>query len=424
MYLPVLQQGFDSLQQLLDAYVDGQTLDSAIFEDLGVEDSNHCHLFASWFEKEKGTVLVDLAVASKPLPADRSTDLKTLHFSEWLQQVDPAGALDGYATLLEESFDSVHQVVELYADDNVLDPDFFADLGINNEKHQSLFDAWFVEMQGTSLSTMDCQEPENFLQNGTSSAKHSVSKGSFQAATGARHSKVAGFKGSFEDWLQEVDPEGALARYGPGLSEAFNSVQEMVETYIVSGGAFDRQFFTYFSVDHPDHRQLFEDWFAEQTDFQSSPKFKTASTSAFPSTKKNPFSAWLNEVDASGNNGLAQYLDVVEDNFDTVKQISELYSRSDELVMQFFEDVGVTRPAHQNLFRNWFHSQRSQEAGAGAQAMLQAGARVRVKGLKQRPELNGKVGTLHSFMEEEGRWKVRLEDGSGRKLKPENIGLA
>ena len=41
---------------------------------------------------------------------------------------------------------------------------------------------------------------------------------------------------------------------------------------------------------------------------------------------------------------------------------------------------------------------------------VRAGARVRVDGLKARPELNGMLGTVESHNEATGRWNVMVDD--------------
>ena len=54
--------------------------------------------------------------------------------------------------------------------------------------------------------------------------------------------------------------------------------------------------------------------------------------------------------------------------------------------------------------------------------IITAGARVRVEGLKAKPQLNGKVGTAVKWVTARGRWLVRV-DGDRRPLglKPGNL---
>ena len=53
-----------------------------------------------------------------------------------------------------------------------------------------------------------------------------------------------------------------------------------------------------------------------------------------------------------------------------------------------------------------------------------AGTRVRIKGIQSQPQLNGTPGTLVSFDDEKGRWKVACPSSGFKMLKPENLELA
>ncbi|CAE8596229.1 unnamed protein product, partial [Polarella glacialis] len=63
----------------------------------------------------------------------------------------------------------------------------------------------------------------------------------------------------------------------------------------------------------------------------------------------------------------------------------------------------------------------SQEAQCSAAVGIEAGARVRVGGLKSRAELNGCLGTVADWDQAEARWKVDMDDGSGKMLKAGNL---
>jgi len=58
---------------------------------------------------------------------------------------------------------------------------------------------------------------------------------------------------------------------------------------------------------------------------------------------------------------------------------------------------------------------------ASSTGPLVPGQRVRVAGLQARPELNGREGTVVEWDEDEARWKVIMDDGSGKKCKPSNL---
>jgi len=68
---------------------------------------------------------------------------------------------------------------------------------------------------------------------------------------------------------------------------------------------------------------------------------------------------WLADADWSVGT-LQQYLDFLQENFDSPAQLSEIYSklgadgsRAFDFA-QFFEDVGVQDPLHRRLFQSWF----------------------------------------------------------------------
>ncbi|CAK0797087.1 unnamed protein product, partial [Prorocentrum cordatum] len=49
------------------------------------------------------------------------------------------------------------------------------------------------------------------------------------------------------------------------------------------------------------------------------------------------------------------------------------------------------------------------------------GSRVVVHGIVAQPHLNGQFGTAVEFDEAEGRWKVAMDDGGGKMLRPGNL---
>ncbi|CAE7247135.1 unnamed protein product [Symbiodinium sp. CCMP2592] len=53
-----------------------------------------------------------------------------------------------------------------------------------------------------------------------------------------------------------------------------------------------------------------------------------------------------------------------------------------------------------------------------------ADARVVVQGLQVRPDLNGKLGSVVTWDTAEHRYKVQLDDGTGKMLRPANLRLA
>lgn len=53
---------------------------------------------------------------------------------------------------------------------------------------------------------------------------------------------------------------------------------------------------------------------------------------------------------------------------------------------------------------------------------LQPGSEVRLHGLTTASRLNGECGVLEAFIQEGGRWRVKLESGESKDVRPENLG--
>ncbi|CAE8656836.1 unnamed protein product [Polarella glacialis] len=58
---------------------------------------------------------------------------------------------------------------------------------------------------------------------------------------------------------------------------------------------------------------------------------------------------------------------------------------------------------------------------SGPAASIAPGGRIRVGGLQARPDLNGCLGTVLNWDETEDRWKVRMDNGSGKMFKSRNL---
>uniref|UniRef100_A0A7S4RZF4 Uncharacterized protein n=1 Tax=Alexandrium monilatum TaxID=311494 RepID=A0A7S4RZF4_9DINO len=75
-------------------------------------------------------------------------------FATWLREVDPAGRLSDYARVLEESYDTVDQIVRLYCgsaeEGGRLDMTFFDDVDVRDPEHQRLFSEWSARRVGTA----------------------------------------------------------------------------------------------------------------------------------------------------------------------------------------------------------------------------------------------------------------------------------
>ena len=57
-----------------------------------------------------------------------------------------------------------------------------------------------------------------------------------------------------------------------------------------------------------------------------------------------------------------------------------------------------------------------------AKSGFAAGARVKISGLRSKPEYNDTLGTIEKYNEEHHRWKVRMDyDGSLNDIKEANL---
>ena len=65
--------------------------------------------------------------------------------------------------------------------------------------------------------------------------------------------------------------------------------------------------------------------------------------------------------------------------------------------------------------------QRAYPRHEAVQGAVRGGMSVRLMGLQSRADLNGEVGIALRFSEASGRWLVRLKDGDGKQLKPDNL---
>lgn len=69
-------------------------------------------------------------------------------FATWLLEIDSTGSLSAYRGAIEESYDTVDQIIRLYSrDEGVVDVSFFDDVGIEDPNHRHLFSAWFAAVK-------------------------------------------------------------------------------------------------------------------------------------------------------------------------------------------------------------------------------------------------------------------------------------
>ena len=89
-------------------------------------------------------------------------------FTPWLLEVDPSGSLLNYTAALENTYDTVSQIVKLYYNEDGHYEMFFDDLGVENPEHQRPFLACFAttaaETEGASSSQRPPLEPPQELE--------------------------------------------------------------------------------------------------------------------------------------------------------------------------------------------------------------------------------------------------------------------
>lgn len=212
---------------------------------------------------------------------------------------------------------------------------------------------------------------------------------------------------SFRDWLLWLEPSSSLLGYLEVIQENYDSVAQIVKTYMVpaKGGrrVLDTQFFDDINARSEKDQAAFLRWFMRESgasgvphtpppsapekpatangeqragavlgaihsqhdqllqEQQSSPTLGVGGDAASPGAPLDlrtcSFRSWLERVGSGGE--LLDYLDALEDSFDTVAQITRTYvvdsgAGGKELDGQLFEDIGVSSQQHQDLFRAWF----------------------------------------------------------------------
>merc|ERR1719476_824310 len=72
-----------------------------------------------------------------------------MDWQRWLGEVFNQHLFDQYLFRLERRFNTAEQIIRHYVrrgpEGTVLDPKFFEDIGIEDEKHRELFEAWFAK---------------------------------------------------------------------------------------------------------------------------------------------------------------------------------------------------------------------------------------------------------------------------------------
>ena len=117
----------------------------------------------------------------------------------------------------------------------------------------------------------------------------------------------------------------------------------------------------------------------------SAPSTSSATSTASPAEPHAPLQAtetgfkdWLTNVDPTGE--LLTYLEVFEENFDSVAQLLKTFALEDDGLHAFdnrlFEELGVEDPEHVRMFDRWISTNSRASAECAEQRWLTRGVRV------------------------------------------------
>ncbi|CAE8627152.1 unnamed protein product [Polarella glacialis] len=308
--------------------------------------------------------------------------LRALDFKNWLQAVDPSGGALCYLATVQESYDTVAQITKTYIIEaesgrQLLSPELFADLGVDDKEHQDRFFRWFREscdveaVAGTASHQINCEQNAAVFEP----SERSVTIPS--AATAA----------VVEDFLLQNPRAVGVMNFGDWLA-SYDTVAQITKTYIIEAESgrklLSPELFADLGVDDKEHQDRFFRWFRESSDVEAvagaashqmnceqnaavfepserSVTIPSAATAAVvedaapPDLRVMDFGDWLASVDPSG--GVRQYLPAIEESYDTVAQIAKTYTVGTDrksLDPQLFADLGIEAPEHMRLFTHWF----------------------------------------------------------------------
>lgn len=287
----------------------------------------------------------------------------------WLHEVDPSGALLFYLTALEDRYESVEQVIEVYVLPETacgaLDPQFFADAQVCNMEHQQLFVRWFATEFGVRSSS------------GSGDPAGSGSPGSVGRST-PPETQLDWRHMSVDAWLSSVH-ESLPARYRHCFERRFDNVEQILRELHPLRLA-------EFGVDRLEDRRLFQEWISRwcRSPAPSSVRTCRSSGSCGPDLATVPENAALRESSAEraaqrydampcavwlnliiGASAWKRYGDALEAHFINVSEIEERFISFPEGAVHidpsFFQLVGVTDRHHRQRFEEWFARKRPRQ---------------------------------------------------------------
>jgi len=292
-------------------------------------------MVTSYRDEANGSNLLDrhadTTASSKPTSANAG-------FREWLMGVDASGALLVYLEALEENFDTVAQFLKSYTlksgDIQMVDKQLFDDIGVTSSGHRQLFEKWFEGCDShASASAAGVDLPHGIRADAprTSDDTRRAEQMAADQAGALRQLPLADAADHGEAVRHMADAEVAHRR------EQDKACDVLAITH--GNNALDR---------HAD-----------------------TTASSKPTSANTGFRDWLMGVDASG--ALLVYLEVLEENFDTVAQLLKTYTfksgGNQMLDKQLFDDIGVTSSGHRQLFEKWFEGCDSYASASAADSV-------------------------------------------------------
>lgn len=219
----------------------------------------------------------------------------------WLEHTEwSIGALQRYASSLEENFDGPEQLVDIYTKrlpngKETFDyKQFFEDVGVEDPAHRKLFEYWFsgkapVDRQNgvdkplpqAAAARVTSAFPGvgiNGAQTGTMANGHvhaevvpNVTPPNIDSGINRSLTKGGTGTAAMKEWVRSIDWfVGTLKQYEKAFEENFDNPEQypdqIVEAYVTKKGDEkifdDKQFFKDLGIEDESHRDLFRAWFA------------------------------------------------------------------------------------------------------------------------------------------------------------------
>ncbi|CAE8619323.1 unnamed protein product, partial [Polarella glacialis] len=447
-----LLRNFDSVEQVLSLYLRGSgahlgagagagtaagapaepassfSLHAQFFIDLGIASPAERELFQASvrraLQEEEGGGLRNEEVVGRARGLWPAEAFRSYSWAAWLRDVDGGSrCLNCYIDRLEEQYDTLEQIVELYSERQSTRPKL--------DRIQAASATWLAFPQGLHLrglldryllsatcgSRRGCyDQPNNNNNNSNNKKNNDHNKKKNNNSNNNKNNKS-------NDHTNNSSGSGSGSGSGrarrdctdkPESSEHNNNDDNINDNKNNNdnndnnnknndnnGYSLDCQLFQQMGVSNAEHRAILEDWLLDGWRAESCAVSDSDQEVEASSATESP----QHEMDPSGLL-LEEYCATLQENYDTPEQVLRLYTEA--LVPgvwnpMFFEDCGVVRPEHQTLFAMWLSAARGRPSSpkdelAAAKppppALLHEGALAEVCGSPA-----GLGGSVHSRFE-------------------------